>query len=68
MKAPPKLAPALKDWIDNVIVPALVREFVAEVQEQNNLAFTDDRRVLHSSDGHIISGRENSLTTPPFVF
>jgi hypothetical protein len=50
MKSPPKLAPALKDWIDNVIVPALVREYVAEAQEQNKLAFTDDRRVLSASE------------------
>ena len=50
MQSPPKLASALKEWIDNVIVPALVREYVAEAQEQNKLAFTDERRVLSASE------------------
>ena len=30
----PRLAPELKSWLDNVVVPALVEEYVAELQEQ----------------------------------
>lgn len=50
MKATPKIAPGLKDWIDNVIVPALVREYVAEIQQQNKLALTDNAPVLSVSE------------------
>jgi hypothetical protein len=46
MKSAPKLAPGLKAWIDNVIVPALVREYVAEMQEQNRLALMSNSPVL----------------------
>ena len=35
-----KLNPALKSWLDNVIIPALVREYLAEIKEQNRLATT----------------------------
>jgi hypothetical protein len=50
MKAAPKIAPGLKDWIDNVIVPALVREYLAEIQQQNKLALTDNGPVLSVSE------------------
>jgi len=50
MKAAPKIAPGLKDWIDNVIVPALVREYLAEIQQQNKLALTDNAPVLSVSE------------------
>lgn len=33
-----RLDPDLKSWLDNVIVPALVREYVAEIKRQNRLA------------------------------
>ena len=33
-----RLDPDLKSWLDNVIIPALVREYVAEIKEQNRLA------------------------------
>jgi hypothetical protein len=32
MERDPKLDPALKAWLDNVIVPALVRQFRAETR------------------------------------
>lgn len=33
-----KLDPALKSWLDNVIIPALVREYLSEIEKQNRLA------------------------------
>jgi hypothetical protein len=33
-----RLDPALKSWLDNVIIPALVREYVAEVEKHNRFA------------------------------
>ena len=35
-----KLNPALKSWLDNVIIPALVREYLAEIEKRNRLAKT----------------------------
>lgn len=35
-----RLDPALKSWLDNVIIPALVREYLAEIDKQNRLATT----------------------------
>ena len=35
-----RLDPALKAWLDNVIIPALVREYLAEIEKQNRLATT----------------------------
>lgn len=32
-----KIDPALKSWIDRVIVPGLVREFVSRAQEAESL-------------------------------
>jgi hypothetical protein len=33
-----RLDPDLKSWLDNVIIPALVREYLAEIKQQNRLA------------------------------
>jgi hypothetical protein len=33
-----RLDPELKSWLDNVIIPALVRDYVAEMEKQNRLA------------------------------
>jgi hypothetical protein len=55
MKSVPKLAPGLKEWIDNVIVPALVREFVAEMQEQNKLALADNSPLLSVTEPNILA-------------
>jgi hypothetical protein len=35
-----RLDPDLKSWLDNVIIPALVREYLAEIKQQNRLAAT----------------------------
>ena len=34
---PAKLNPALKSWLDNVIIPALVEEYMAEIESRNRL-------------------------------
>ncbi len=49
MNSVSNLAPGLKEWIDNVIVPALVREYIEEMRKQNKLAFTDESSVLSVS-------------------
>lgn len=33
-----KLDPNLREWIDRVVVPALVREYIAEHKEPNRVA------------------------------
>lgn len=38
MKPSKQINPALKSWFDNVIVPALVNSFVAEMQRKNGIA------------------------------
>lgn len=35
-----RLDPDLKSWLDNVIIPALVREYLAETDKRNRLAST----------------------------
>ena len=35
-----RLDPDLKPWLDNVVIPALVREYMAEIEKQNRLATT----------------------------
>ena len=40
-----RLDPDLKSWLDNVIIPALVREYVVETEKQNRLATTGGSEV-----------------------
>jgi hypothetical protein len=40
-----RLDPALKSWMDNVIIPALVREYLAEIEKRNRLATTGGSEV-----------------------
>jgi hypothetical protein len=40
-----RLDPDLKSWLDNVIIPALVREFMAEIKDQNRLVTTGPSEV-----------------------
>ena len=40
-----RLDPDLKSWLDNVIIPALVREYIAEIKQQNRLATTGPSEV-----------------------
>jgi hypothetical protein len=40
-----RLDPDLKSWLDNVVIPALVREYLAETEKQNRLASTGASEV-----------------------
>jgi hypothetical protein len=46
-----KLDPALKSWMDNVIIPALVREYLAEIEKLNRLATTGVSELTSDKDG-----------------
>jgi hypothetical protein len=46
-----KLDPALKSWMDNVIIPALVRENLAEIEKRNRLAPIGVSEVTSDKDG-----------------
>ena len=46
-----RLDPDLKSWLDNVIIPALVREYLAEIKKQNRLATTGPSEVTSDKDG-----------------
>jgi len=50
MKPVTKLEPGLKNWLANVIIPALIREYLAEMQEQSKLAFLRDHGVVSISE------------------
>lgn len=50
-KRPVKLDPALRSWLDNVIIPALVREYVAEIEQRNRLATTSGSELPSDQDG-----------------
>ncbi len=47
-----RLDPALKSWMDNVIIPALVREYLAEIEERNRLATIGGSEVTCDKDGN----------------
>ena len=38
MKVSDQISPALKTWLDDVIVPALVKAYVAELERKNGIA------------------------------
>lgn len=46
-----QLDPALKSWMDNVIIPALAREYLADVDNRNRLASTGGSEVTSDKDG-----------------
>jgi hypothetical protein len=48
-----RLDPALKSWLDNVIIPALVRDYLAEIEKQNRLATTGGSELPSDQDGKI---------------
>jgi hypothetical protein len=50
MKPAQQLDPNLKAWLDNVIIPALLREYLTELQAQNALAFHRDPGVVSVSE------------------
>ena len=47
-----KLDPALKDWLDNVIIPALLQEYLRQLPSENqkNLALPSKRGVVSVSE------------------
>jgi len=47
-----RLDPALKSWMDNVIIPALVREYLVEIEKRNRLATTGGSEVTSHKDGN----------------
>jgi hypothetical protein len=47
-----RLDPALKSWLDNVIIPALVREYLAEIKQRNRLAAEGRSEVTSDKDGN----------------
>ena len=53
-----QISPALKSWLDNVIVPALVKAYVAEIELKNGIASTSTLglesqfKADPSSEGH----------------
>jgi hypothetical protein len=53
VKASEQLSPALKSWLDDVIVPALVKAYFAELERKNRIA----------SESTL--GLESLLTTDP---
>jgi hypothetical protein len=58
MKHTEQISPALKSWLDNVIVPALVKAYVAEREQKNGIASASTLGIESllkadpSSEGH----------------
>jgi len=52
IKPTTKLDPALKSWLDNVIIPALLRDYLRRLSPENqkNLALTSRRGVVSVSE------------------
>ena len=48
-----RLDPALKSWMDNVIIPALVRDYLSEIEKQNRLATIGRSELPSDQDGKI---------------
>ncbi|MCL2659775.1 MAG: hypothetical protein FWD64_04565 [Acidobacteriaceae bacterium] len=46
-----KLNPALKSWLDNVIIPALVSEYLNTLKAQNSLAIAGVSELTSNMDG-----------------
>ena len=57
MKPATKLDPALKSWLDNVIIPALLGEYLRQLrtEDQKNLALDSIASVVSLSE--IIEGK-----------
>jgi hypothetical protein len=58
MKLSEQMSPALKSWLDNVIVPALVTAYIAEMEAKNGIAsastlgLESQLKANPSSEGH----------------
>ena len=49
-----KLDPALKSWLDNFIIPALVHVYLDELRAQKRLESTGASALLSDKDGEIL--------------
>lgn len=45
MKTSDQITPALKSWLDNVIVPALLKAFLSEIKQRNEFASPSKNRL-----------------------
>jgi hypothetical protein len=58
LKPSEQISPALKSWLDNVIVPALVKAYIAEREQKNGIASASTLGIESllkadpSSEGH----------------
>ncbi len=50
------LTPQLKSWLDNVVVPALVRQYLAQLERQKSLASESEPTVEFASARAAIEG------------
>lgn len=48
-----QLDPVLKSWLDRVLLPLMVRDFVDETTQENRIA----SRIVHGIDSHLASDR-----------
>ena len=48
------LPPELKSWVDNVIVPALVREYLAEMRSEEQLAQARESAKTQHEDQYLL--------------
>ncbi len=51
------LSPELKGWLDNVVVPALVREYVAELEREKS-ACSEGEPVAECATSRTVPSRE----------
>ena len=52
----PTLSPQLKSWIDNVLVPALVRQYLARLECEKKLAIEAEPTVESAPAHAVIEG------------
>jgi hypothetical protein len=52
VKLSDQINPALKSWIDNVVVPALVKAYIADVERKNGIASASEPGIESPFDVH----------------
>ena len=60
MKATSKLDPALKSWLDNVIIPTLLQEYIRSVQIHVHKALASSQAPGVVSISEVIDRKEAS--------
>lgn len=53
-----KINPAVKSWLDNAIVPALVRDYLNELREKNHVASPDEAVAKCTDESMVTSERD----------